>query len=297
MRAMSPALQSTVSHSDARTRAAWSAFWQEPGQSRCVAGASEMWGVLDEFWSSFSRSLPAGTRVLELGCGAGAVARMIASARADVSVTGIDFARIPFTFQSQVDLLSETAMESLPFEDRSFGAVVSQFGFEYSRTEEAARETARVLLPGARLRMLVHHANSSIVASNRERSTALQAFLAPTMRSAFCNGDAAGLEIQLAALAHRHPADALVAELRRSLPSRLGRAARERGAIWSAIEDALEPERCLAESLNASCVAPGNIGRWLAPARAFFELAEPVELRDATGVIVGWHVQGCRIPS
>lgn len=278
-------------------REAWSAFWQEPRQSRCVAGAAGVWQVLDPYWATFSRSLPANARVLELGCGAGAVARLIASARPDVFVTGIDFARIPLTLQPQVELLSETAMESLPFEDHSFGGVVSQFGFEYSRTEEAAREMARVLSPGAQLQMLVHHEGSSIVASNRERLTALQSFLGPAVSNAFRAGDALALEVQLAALAHRHPSDALVAELRRSLPSRLGRAPRERNAIWSAIEDALAPERCLAESLNASHIAPGDLARWLEPVRAFFDLAGPVELREPKSAIIGWHIRGCRNPS
>jgi SAM-dependent methyltransferase len=294
---MSTAPQLTSSPALAQARTAWTAFWQEPGQSRCVSGATDVWQVLDEYWSSFSRSLPGNTRVLDLGSGAGAVARRVASARPDVFVTGIDFARIPLTLQPQVELLSETAMESLPFEDRSFGAAVSQFGFEYARTGDAAREMARVLAPGARLQLLVHHAESSIVMSNRDRLAALQSFLSPAVRNAFCDGDAPALDLQLSALAHRHPSDALMAELRRSLPTRVGRPPRERGAIWTAIEDALAPERCLAESLNASCVAPAGLTHWLQVLQGAFELAEPVALREPAGPVIGWDIRGCRIPS
>jgi SAM-dependent methyltransferase len=291
---MKSALQLTSSPAQVQARDAWTAFWQEPGQSRCVAGAAGVWQVLDEYWSAFSCSLPGNSRVLDVGSGVGAVARRLACARPDVFVTGIDFARIPLTLQPQVELLSETPMESLPFEDHSFGAAVSQFGFEYSRTDEAARELARALMPGARLQMLVHHADSSIVSSNRDRLSALQSFLSPAVRNAFCDGDASALDVQLSALAHRHPSDALVAELRRSLPSRVGRPPRERGAIWNAIEDALAPERCLAESLNASCVAPAGLNSWLRPLQATFALAEPLVLREPAGPIIGWHIRGCR---
>lgn len=294
---MGAAPQLTSSPAHARARDAWTAFWQEPGQSRCASGAADVWQVLDEYWSAFSRSLPANTRVLDLGSGAGAVARRVAAARRDVFVTGIDFARIPLTLQPQVELLSETAMESLPFEDRSFGAAVSQFGFEYARNDEAARELARVLAPRAQLQMLVHHADSSIVTGNRDRLAALKTFLSPAVRNAFCDGDARALDVQLSVLARSHPSDALVAELRRSLPSRVGRPPRERGAIWTAIEDALAPERCLAESLNVSCVAPAGLKRWLQPLQTAFDLAEPVALREPTGPVIGWHIRGCRISS
>lgn len=294
---MSTALQLPSSPAHTPARNAWTAFWQEPGQSKCMSGATGVWQVLDAYWSAFSRSLPPDTRVLDLGSGAGAVARRLAAARPDVFVTGIDFARIPLTLQPQVELLSETAMESVPFEDRSFGAAVSQFGFEYSRTEEAARELARVVATGAPLQMLVHHSESSIVTSNRDRLAALQSFLSPAVRNAFCEGDSPALDVQLSALAHRHPSDALVAELRRSLPSRVGRPPRERGAIWTAIEDALAPERCLAESLNASCVAPAGLNEWLQALQGPFELAEPVVLREPSGEVIGWDIRGCRIPS
>jgi hypothetical protein len=145
--------------------------------------------------------------------------------------------------------------------------------------------------------MLVHHAESSIVTSNRDRLAALQSFLSPAVRNAFCEGDAPALHVQLSALAHRHPSDALVAELRRSLPSRVGRPPRERNAIWTAIEDALAPERCLAESLDASCVAPAGLDRWLMPLRGAFGLTEPAVLREPDGSIIGWHIGGCRNPA
>jgi ubiquinone/menaquinone biosynthesis C-methylase UbiE len=277
-----------------RAQDAWTAFWQESGQSRCTAGAPDIWQALTQHWSAFAGSLALGARVLDLGCGAGAVAQMLLMMRPDTHVTGIDFARIPLVLRAHVELLSDTAMESLPFADASFAAVVSQFGFEYSRRDQAAREMARVLAPGARFSLLVHHADSPIAATNRERLDALAALLGPKMCTAFCTGDAAGLNATLAALARMHPQDALVAEMVRSLPLRLGRAQRERVAIWTAIEDALAPERYLSEALQACCVGAANLDDWLAPLRRLCEVKSVTVLRAGNGDPIAWQIGGSR---
>ena len=277
------------------TQDAWTAFWQEPGQSRCVAGNPAIWQELTLHWSSFAAALTPVTRVLDLGCGAGAVARLLLDARDDVHVTGIDFARIPLTIHPHVELLSDTAMEHLPFADGSFGAVVSQFGYEYSQVERAAREMARVMTPHASISLLVHHADSSIVAANRARLSALTAFLNHSMRAAFCSGDTAAFNAQMQALAAKYRHDSLICELARSLPSRLGRAPRERIAIWNAIDDALAPERCLADCLNAACVEPSGIEEWLAPLRGTWALAPVGILREAGGAPIAWRIEGVSV--
>jgi hypothetical protein len=219
---------------------------------------------------------------------------LILAGRDDVQLTGIDFARIPLMLNPNIELLSETAMEKLPFAERSFGAVVSQFGYEYGSRHATGLELARVLAPDARLSFLVHHADSAIVASNRVRLSVLIGFLAPGMRAAFCSGDAPSFGAQITTLLERHGNDALLVELARSLPSRLSRAPRERIAIWTAIEDALAPEQCLAESLNQACVDPADIGDWLAPLKQVFDLDEPGVLRETDGTPIAWRITGAR---
>ncbi len=280
-----------------RTKDAWTAFWQEPGQSRCVAGNPDIWQSLNRHWSSFAGSLASGSRVLDLGCGAGAVARLLLDARHDVSITGVDFARIPLTIHPHVELLSDTAMECLPFAEGSFAAAVSQFGFEYSQMERTAHEMARVLAADAKVSLLAHHADSSIVATNRSRLSALLAILGHNMRAAFCSGDAAAFNAQMQALAARYSLDSLVTELARCLPSRLNRAQQERIAIWNAIEEALAPERCLADALNACCVGPEELDEWLVPLRASCELQPVSLLREANGEAIAWRIEGVKRPS
>jgi hypothetical protein len=183
-------------------------------------------------------------------------------------------------------------MESMPFPEKVFGAVVSQFGFEYSELDAAAREMARVVEPGAKLSFLVHHADSAIVATNRVRLAVLTGFLAPAMRGAFCNGDAAAFLGQMSTLASRQAGDALVAELARTLPSRLGRAPRERAALWKALEEALAPELCLAQSLQACCVAPARIEAWLQPLNSVASLRSVAVLSEPDGTPIAWRVEG-----
>ena len=281
-----------LSRGNARARDAWTAFWQDSSQSRCVAGAPEIWQVLGAHWSKFASSLAPATRVLDLGCGAGAVASELLVTRDNLRVTGIDFAHIPLAISPQVELLADTAMESMPFSEGSFGAVVSQFGVEYSNVCETARELARVTAPVAKLSFLVHHVASSIVATNRSRLNALIGFLGPGMRNAFCSGDATAFNPQITALMEKHPHDSLVFELGRSLPSRLARTPRERAAIWTAIEDALAPERCLTECLNECCVGPEELDDWLGPLRGVCELAPPNLLLEPNGTPVAWKIEG-----
>jgi SAM-dependent methyltransferase len=273
-------------------REAWTVFWQDPAQSRCAAGDAEIWRALAGHWSGFAAALRAGTRVLDLGCGAGAVPRELVAAGRALQITGVDFARIPLTIHPHIDLLSDTAMENLPFANASFGAVVSQFGFEYSRIEQVSLEIARVAARGAQLSLLVHHADSAVVAANRARLRVLNGFLAPAMRAAFCAGDAGAFQAQLASLVAKHPQDGLLCELARSVPSRLDRAQRERLAIWNALEDALAPERCIAEALQACCLPAGDFELWSRPLRGVCAALDAAVLREPGGQPIAWRIAG-----
>lgn len=283
-----PALES----SRARERAAWTAFWQEPGQSRCLAGAPDIHDVLARHWSLFASGVEPGARVLDLGCGAGAVGRSLLAASRDMRVTGIDFAKVPLVIHTHVELLSDTAMEALPFADASFAAVTSQFGFEYSDTARAAQEMARVLAPEGRFSLVAHHATSGIVATDRVNLSAINAIVGPSMRLPFCSGDALALDTQLSRLVETHRGNTLVMQLARALPIRVGRAQRERAAIWNAIEEALAPEICLAEALQSSCIAPPDLDRWLMPLRAVGEVTTVSVLREPNGAPIAWNVSG-----
>lgn len=277
----------------ARIRDAWTAFWREPASRlQCLSGAAEVTQTLRSHWSAFAATLPENARVLDIGCGAGAAARSLIATRPDLHVTGIDFARVPAAAEVQIRLLSDTPMEFLPFTEAGFAAVIGQFGFEYGRTHKAARELARMLIPSGKFSLVVHHADSSIVATNRARLNALLALQRDEMRAAFLSGSVAKLDAGMSSLRREYPADTLVAELARALPPRARMDGRTRSAAWSAVEVALAPEQAILEALDSCCVAPEELDGWLGPLRQFCEVTSVSMLRKPNGKPIAWQIDG-----
>jgi SAM-dependent methyltransferase len=101
----------------------------------------------------------AGTRVLDVACGAGQVA--IPAARAGARVTGVDIAtnsieqaRARARAEGLDARFDEGDAEMLPYEDASFDLVVSLIGAMFApRPERVAAEVVRVCGPGGRIVM------------------------------------------------------------------------------------------------------------------------------------------------
>lgn len=104
-------------------------------------------------------ALAPGTRMLDVGCGAGQIA--IPAARAGVQVTGVDIAansieqaRARAKAEGLNVQFDEGDAEDLPYQDASFDIVVSLIGAMFApRPEEVAAELLRVCRPGGRIVM------------------------------------------------------------------------------------------------------------------------------------------------
>jgi len=276
--------------------AAWTEFWRDQGpRARCLERASPDWNrALNDHWRSFAVSLPSAVTVLDIGCGSGAVARSLGLARADMRVVGIDYAEIPGGNCAQIEILSGTPMEALPFPDASFGAAVSQFGYEYGRTETAAKELARVLAAGAPFSFLVHHSESPILANSNAHMNALEDLSGTRFGAIFMSGDAAVLDRELSLLKRRYPGESIIEQAARGLHLHVGSSEIQRAKIWRALTDALTPARLLEEALEKCCVAAGELDRWLTPLNDMFELGSRSALRLRGGQPIAWRIEGMR---
>jgi SAM-dependent methyltransferase len=282
-------------HNDRQARA-WSTFWAEQGaDSRCLANAGPaVRRALDAHWSAFAATLPAGARILDIGCGAGIVARALLAARGDLALTGVDLARVPPASDRRIALLSATPMESLPFGDGCFDAAVSQFGFEYGDVAAAAREMARVLAQGARFSFVVHHGASAIVRQGQARAPALRIVLGGEVKRAFLAGAAAALEQALRPAHRAASADPLIGQAVGALRARTALPSAQRVLVWNKIVEALAPEQDLIAALLSACVSPSRLETWLAGLSSLFEVTAASPLCAAAGNPIGWRIEGVK---
>jgi SAM-dependent methyltransferase len=114
-------------------------------------------------------AIAAGDRVLDVACGTGVLTRELAArVGAAGDVTGLDPNRGMLTVaraRPSTIAWHEGVAESLPFPDRRFDAVVSQFGLMFFQDRRAALgEMRRVLRPGGRLAIAVWDGLASIPA-------------------------------------------------------------------------------------------------------------------------------------
>ncbi len=108
----------------------------------------------------------AGKDVLEIGCGSGVHARLLAEAGARVTAVDLTPTAVAMT-RRRLELhgldadVREADAESLPFADASFDFVWSWGVIHHSAaTERVVAEIARVLKPGGRLSFMVYHRSS-----------------------------------------------------------------------------------------------------------------------------------------
>ncbi|MFZ5670570.1 MAG: class I SAM-dependent methyltransferase [Pseudomonadota bacterium] len=146
----------------------WSEYWRG-GQGGALAAAEGGGAAFDSgpLWRAFFDGFEAGARLIDLATGAGLVAgyareASLAAGRG-FSIVGVDQAELPpDAGGGEVTLMGGVALEALPFAEAAFDGAASQFGFEYADTRRALVELARVLKPGGRALMLIHHADSAV---------------------------------------------------------------------------------------------------------------------------------------
>ena len=171
----------------------WDAYWHDSRlYSAGPDSAADIEAALDAHWSQLAAGLEQGAKVLDLGCGNGAVALVVARVSQEMAksfaVSGIDAAEIdPPHFVTRhaallrtIDFRARTRMEELPFDPDTFDAGISQFSFEFSDMAKAASEVARVLKPRGQFVILALPATGKVVEQSKKRVKQSQYVLTQT---------------------------------------------------------------------------------------------------------------------
>lgn len=211
-------------------RSIWNRYWQFDRIASCfdAEGARNYDESVAGGWRRFFGTLAEGTRILDLCAGNGAVALIAAEVdlaqRKGFEVVAVDQADVdPVAHVSRhkeelatIDFRPRTAAESLPFADDSFGAVVSQYGIEYTDLPRSVAELVRVIAPGGRARLVLHavegivHADAKCVVE--EADFLLEGVDLPgTARRCFIAVTAAERDASASDEMHRQARESLVA--------------------------------------------------------------------------------------
>lgn len=162
----------------ASEQAAWNMFWEQNARGGASGCLPHSWQAIEQaqkkIWQGFAALIATNAKLLDLATGDGRVLAWIGADGADLECHGVDLAPNLPPAPPRVTLRGGVAMEELPFEDVSFDAVTSQFGFEYGDTARVATEIARVLKPGGRVGLMMHRGDGPIVAHNRTRRAQLE---------------------------------------------------------------------------------------------------------------------------
>lgn len=163
---------------DNRETDAWKAFWQRQQQGSSPAVVSAEWSAITtaqfSAWTKFAEFLPESSRLLDVASGNGKLIEMLQSMRGDISATGIDIATQLPPRAPGVEVIGGIEMENLPFDDNSYHAAASQFGFEYGETSKVANEILRVVTDGGPIGLMVHRGDGAILAHNLRRKEQIE---------------------------------------------------------------------------------------------------------------------------
>lgn len=158
---------------DAR-QAVWTRYWSHGAAHSCGGSYGNRYGgALADFWRAAFSQLGPGARLLDVATGNGPLPRLLLDCDpGDSSCDALDLARLapawvaalPDAQRARVRFHGGQPAETLPFADASFDLVMSQYGLEYTDLARSVPELLRVLKPGGKIRLVLHHAQARPVA-------------------------------------------------------------------------------------------------------------------------------------
>lgn len=159
----------------------WEAYYRGGAIATCPMGPDSTYTLeLRDLWLAFFAAIDDGGRVLDVGCGNGAIALLAKEAATAVGrhfvIHGADLASIDpprhvpngASLFAGIEFHAGMPCERLGFEAGAFDAVSGQYALEYTDTPRSLAEIRRVLRPGGRALFVMHHQHSVLIRSARE---------------------------------------------------------------------------------------------------------------------------------
>lgn len=274
------------------TAQSWTAFWARGRGAACLPDSRDAHELLAQVWRTTSADLPQMAKVIDLACGSGAAAYNLRQARPDLSIVGVDYARVPPSQMAGVELISGVALEHLPFDDDCFDGAVSQFGVEYADRSGTVSELLRVLRPGSPITLVMHHADSPVVLHNKLRERTLGELTGAAVESAFLQGDRAAFNRVFGSLRSAFADQDVVVEFEQGLGSAWAQPAEDRAAFWRGLAAMVSREREILAALASAAVA--DCQPWLSQLSSSSAMSPAAVIRQADNLPLAWLLRGRR---
>lgn len=169
----------------------WDSYWLSTETLSSFAQSNHKDGYQGDvlyFWNAIFKEFQTSAKLLDIGCGNGALAVLAEQYPKQFEITAIDAANIDpikhFNNNEKVSIslnkikfISRMNCENLSFDDSSFDYLISQFGIEYSDIKLSLSEASRVLKSGGEVIALVHHSNSFITQDCQQGIKVLSQFI------------------------------------------------------------------------------------------------------------------------
>jgi len=154
----------------------WETYYRGGAIATCPMGPDTTYTLeLRDLWLAFFAAIDDGGRVLDVGCGNGAIALLAKEAASAVGrrfeIHGADLASIDpprhvangASLFAGIEFHAGMPCERLGFETGTFDAVSGQYALEYTDTPRSLAEVRRVLRPGGRALFIMHHDHSVLI--------------------------------------------------------------------------------------------------------------------------------------
>lgn len=173
---------------------AWDNYWKRGEINSCISGEnSEYQNEVNQFWQEFFADFDNDICLLDIGTGNGLLPVLAVDVANEKNfsweVHGVDLADIdPEKYVracteelSQINFQGRIAAEALPFEDRYFDGVTSQYAIEYGTLSKSIPEISRVLKKSGQFCAVLHARDSIVVQQNIENMTEADFLLGNTI--------------------------------------------------------------------------------------------------------------------